>query len=73
MTEQDLKQLWKNQPSTNPPLSEATLRKKARQLQRRVAVRNLLEYAAGAVVIPIFAWYISSEASAAAQATGCPE
>lgn len=58
MTEQDLKQLWKNQPSTNPPLSEATLRKKARQLQRRVAVRNLLEYAAGAVVIPVFAWYM---------------
>lgn len=54
MSEQDLKQLWKSQPAETAAFSTSELRARALAFQRRIARRNLLEYAAGAVVI---AWY----------------
>lgn len=58
MSEQDLKQLWKSQPAAAPRFQEAELRRHARTLQRRVALRNRIEYAAGAAVVTGFAYFI---------------
>jgi hypothetical protein len=48
--------LWRNQDTdpTVPPLDE--IRRRARKLQRRVARRNLREYAAAFVVVAFFGW-----------------
>jgi hypothetical protein len=51
MNEQDLKQLWKSQPAETAALSTNELRVRALAFQRRIARRNLFEYAAGAVAI----------------------
>ncbi len=51
MSEQDLKQLWKSQPAETAAVSTNELRARALAFQRRIARRNLLEYAAGVVVI----------------------
>lgn len=58
MNQQDLKQLWKNQSAAATPFPEAQLRRHARTLQRRVAVRNSIEYAAGVAVVFGFAYFI---------------
>lgn len=58
MNDQDLKHLWKTQTAAAPRYTEQQLRQRARTMQRRIALRNLLEYAAGAVVIACFAYFI---------------
>ena len=58
MNDQKLKDLWQAQASETTGFSEEDLGRKARALQRRVALRNLLEYVAGAFVIAGFSWYI---------------
>lgn len=56
MTEPDLKQLWQSQEQENAPMPLEQIQAAAGRFQRRVRIRNLIEYAAGLIVIPSFAW-----------------
>ncbi len=58
MSDDDLKRLWKEQPMTTTTLSLDELKAGAKRLHRRIVLRNALEYAACAVVIAGFAFYI---------------
>lgn len=54
----DMKNVWRNQPVATVQISLAELRKKALKLEKRVLRRNLREYAASAIVIAGFGYYI---------------
>ena len=54
----DVRSLWKTQQVEPLQISLAELHKKARKLEKRVLWRNLREYAASAVVIACFGYYI---------------
>jgi hypothetical protein len=54
----DLRTAWKNQPVEPVRISLDDIRRKARTLQRQVLRRNLLEYAAGVLVVTVFGGYI---------------
>lgn len=54
----DMKDVWRNQPAASVQISLAELRKKALKLEKRVLRRNLREYAASAIVIACFGYYI---------------
>jgi hypothetical protein len=54
----DVRSLWKNQKVEPAPISLAELRQKAQKLEKRVLWRNLREYAASAIVIACFGYYI---------------
>lgn len=58
MNDNELKNLWKGQHMPHAAFSIDTLRQQAKGMQRRVALRNALEYAACVVVILGFAWYM---------------
>lgn len=58
MNDDDLKQLWKSQPTEQLTMSAQEIHLLAEKLQRRVRVRNALEYAAGVIVVIGFAGYI---------------
>lgn len=49
--------LWTNQPAEAAPLAIESLERRASAVQGAIAMRNLREYLAGAVVIVIFGWY----------------
>jgi hypothetical protein len=55
MTDPDLQTLWQSQKPEEPPMSLAEIRSKAGAFQRRILVRNVIEYAAGLIVVPSFA------------------
>ena len=54
----DLINAWKNQSVEPARISLADLRSKAGKLRQQVLRRNLMEYAAGALVIACFAYYV---------------
>ena len=56
MSESDLKQLWQSQEQENAPMPIEQIHASATRFQRRVRLRNLIEYAAGLIVVPSFAW-----------------
>lgn len=70
MNEQDLKQLWKSQPAETAAFSTNELRARAQAFQRRIARRNLLEYAAGAVAIAGYCFHFWLHPSLLVR-TGC--
>jgi len=53
----DIKNLWQSQKQEEPVTLE-NVHARAGTFQRRIRRRNLIEYAAGAVAISVFAWYI---------------
>lgn len=55
---EDAKSVWKNQNVEAAVVSLAELRKRANKFERRVFWRNLREYAAGAIVVAAFGFYI---------------
>lgn len=59
MNDDQLKQLWKDQDMTMTLQSLDDLRAGARRMQRRVALRNALEYVACVAVFACFALYIA--------------
>jgi len=54
----DLRMAWQNQPADPVRISLEDIRRKARGMQRHVLRRNLLEYAAGVLVVAAFGVYI---------------
>lgn len=54
-SDQDLKALWRNQQMETGPMSIEQIH--ARAFQSRIQVRNLVEYAASALVLGIFGFY----------------
>ncbi len=58
--DQDLKQLWQQQTTPSVVLTPEVLQKQANTFQRRIAWRNGTEYAAGVLVIAVFAFYIKA-------------
>ncbi len=57
-TGDDVKNLWQNQQAEPIQISLAELHQKAQKLEQRVRWRNLGEYAASAIVIACFGFYI---------------
>ena len=58
MNDDDLKQLWREQPMPAPTFSLDDLKSEAKRMHRRIAFRNATEYAACAVVVCVFAFYV---------------
>jgi len=58
MHEDDVKRRWQAQSFSLPQRSAGDLLAEATAFQRRIARRNLREYVAGAVVVPVFCFYI---------------
>ena len=58
MSEDDVKRLWQAQSFPLPQRSAEDLLAEATIFQRRIARRNLREYVAGAVIVPVFCFYI---------------
>ncbi len=58
MSEHHIKQLWKEQPVAIAPDLLERVKAEARRMNRRVAVRNAIEYFACALVLAGFAFYI---------------
>ena len=59
MSEDDeFKHAWQTQACALPQRSTQDLRAEARALQRTISRRNLREYLAGALVIPVFCYYM---------------
>jgi hypothetical protein len=58
MSEDEIKHQWQIQPAALPQLEIGELLGEASAFQRRIARRNLREYAAGATIIPVFCFYI---------------
>jgi hypothetical protein len=56
--DQDMMNVWRNQPVERIEISLGEIRRKSRKLQKRVLWRNLREYAAGIIVIAAFGFYI---------------
>lgn len=54
----DPKALWQGAPEELPPPDLAAIRKAALRFQRRKAIGNAIEYAAAAIMVVVFAWYI---------------
>lgn len=54
----DMTDVWKNQPVERVEISLEEIRRKAQKLEKRVLWRNLREYAASAIVIASFGYYI---------------
>jgi hypothetical protein len=50
--------LWQDQPVTRVEISLDELRRRARKFERRILWRNLREYAAGALVLGVFGYYV---------------
>lgn len=53
----DPKSLWMHQDVNSPPLSLEQLRERSNWLEKKIRQRNLVEYIAAAIVIPIFTGY----------------
>ena len=58
MNDQQLKQLWRDQPVADTLASLERVRSDARRLNRVIAIRNALEYLAAAVVFAGLAFYM---------------
>jgi hypothetical protein len=54
----DIKALWRAAPEEIPTPDFEAIRKAAHRFQRRKALGNAIEYAAAAVVIVMFGWYL---------------
>jgi hypothetical protein len=55
---EDIKTLWQKQYVEDFPMTLAEVQQKAEKFDAKIRRRNLWEYLAGAVTIPIFAWYV---------------
>ena len=55
----DMTNIWRNQPMESAEISLAEICRKADKFERRIFWRNLREYVAGVVVIAFFGYYIS--------------
>ena len=58
MNDDELKMLWKRQPTPDVRYSIDELRRASKRFQRRVAFRNATEYLACLVVVAVFAMYL---------------
>lgn len=58
MNDNDIKKLWKKQPTETSKLTVAQLHRRAKNFQRKIKIRNSIEYIAGLIVIFAFARYI---------------
>jgi hypothetical protein len=58
MNDDDLKQHWKEQPLTTATFSLDELKVEAKRMHRRIALRNAVEYAACALVVCVFSFYV---------------
>ena len=54
----DFQSLWQSQPNEQFSFSAEQIRRASAKFTRRVSRRNLREYAAGALVIPAFAYFL---------------
>ncbi len=54
----NLKQLWQQQATPTVAFTQEAIRRQALAFQRRIAWRNRTEYAAGVLVMAVFAFYI---------------
>ena len=54
----DIRHVWQNQLVENTPMPLEEIRRQARQFERRISRRNLREYAAAALGIAAFTFYI---------------
>jgi uncharacterized membrane protein len=54
----NMKNVWRNQPVASVTISLAELHQKAQKFEKRILWRNLREYAASALVIASFGYYI---------------
>jgi hypothetical protein len=58
LPDNDIRNVWQNQPVENTPMPLEEIRRKARQFEKRISRRNLREYIAGAAGIVIFTVYL---------------
>lgn len=58
MNDDSLRQAWRDQPMNAGNLSLDEVKGEAKRLHRRIALGNVVEYAACAVVLGVFAYYI---------------
>ena len=63
MNDDELRQAWRDQPMNTGNLSLDAVKGEAKRLHRRIALGNFVEYAACAVVLCVFAYYIHAFAS----------
>lgn len=59
MNEEDIKKLWTGQPTESTTLTTEQLRSRAKKFQRKIKLRNCVEYVAGVIVIFAFARYVA--------------
>jgi hypothetical protein len=59
MSDQQIKQLWRDQPVNAMPVSLEQVKADARRLNRVIAIRNATEYLAATVVVVIFSLYVA--------------
>ncbi len=57
-TGNDMKDVWRNQPVADVPISLAELQQKAENLEKQIRRRNLREYAGSLIAMAIFGYYI---------------
>jgi uncharacterized membrane protein YecN with MAPEG domain len=53
----DPKTLWAQQPAEGAPMSVEVLRERSNRLEKKIRLRNLIEYIAGGIVVVVFAGY----------------
>jgi len=58
LPQDEFRNVWKNQPVENVTMSLEDLRRRAAKFQRRIWWRNAREYAAFAIVVVVFGYYI---------------
>jgi len=58
MNEKDIKKLWTDQPTERAALTTEQLRLRAKKFQRKIKIRNSVEYIAGLIVVLAFTRYI---------------
>src|ERR1019366_10783488 len=58
LPDNDIRNVWQNQPVENIPMPLEEIRQKARQFEKRIDRRNLREYAGAAVGIAAYTFYI---------------
>src|SRR5450759_52396 len=58
LPDDDIRNVWQNQPLENKPMPIDEIRSKAQQSEKRINRRNLREYIGGAIGIAIFTFYL---------------
>jgi len=58
LPDNDIRNVWQNQPAENIPMPLEEIRRKDRQFEKRINRRNLREYIGGAIGIAAYTFYI---------------